>query len=46
VLGAPNFAAPVAGPRARPAALAPRLPGYLVPRFVREIPGERGKTPL
>lgn len=26
--------------------LATRLPGYLVPRYVREIPGESGKTPL
>jgi EF-P beta-lysylation protein EpmB len=26
--------------------LAARLPGYLVPRLVREIPGESGKTPL
>jgi L-lysine 2,3-aminomutase len=23
-----------------------RLPGYLVPRLVREIAGEHGKTPL
>ncbi len=28
------------------AALAARLPGYLVPRLVREIAGEPGKTPL
>jgi EF-P beta-lysylation protein EpmB len=27
-------------------ALAARLPGYLVPRLVREIAGESGKTPL
>ena len=27
-------------------ALAARLPGYLVPRLVREIPGGSGKTPL
>ena len=27
-------------------ALAARLPGYLVPRLVREIAGEPGKTPL
>jgi L-lysine 2,3-aminomutase len=25
-------------------ALRARLPGYLVPRLVREIPGEPGKT--
>jgi len=23
-----------------------RLPGYLVPRFVREVPGELSKTPI
>ena len=28
------------------AALAARLPGYLVPRLVREIAGEPGKTPV
>ena len=28
------------------ASLRARLPGYLVPRFVREIPGELSKTPL
>jgi len=28
------------------AALAARLPGYLVPRLVREIPGDTGKRPL
>ena len=28
------------------AALAARLPGYLLPRLVREIPGQPGKTPL
>jgi EF-P beta-lysylation protein EpmB len=28
------------------AALAARLPGYLLPRLVREIPGGSGKTPL
>jgi L-lysine 2,3-aminomutase len=27
-------------------ALAARLPGYLVPRLVREVPGAPGKTPL
>ena len=26
--------------------LAARLPGYLVPKLVREIPGQPGKTPL
>jgi len=28
------------------AALAARLPGYLVPRLVREVPGDTGKRPL
>ena len=28
------------------AAIAARLPGYLVPRLVREIAGQPGKTPL
>ena len=28
------------------AALAARLPGYLVPKLVREIAGQPGKTPL
>jgi len=27
-------------------ALLPRLPGFLMPRLVREIPGEESKTPL
>ena len=26
--------------------LRARLPGYLVPRFVRELPGELSKTPI
>jgi L-lysine 2,3-aminomutase len=26
--------------------LRARLPGYLVPRFVREVPGELSKTPI
>jgi L-lysine 2,3-aminomutase len=26
--------------------LRDRLPGYLLPRIVREIPGESSKTPL
>ena len=28
------------------AALAARLPGYLVPKLVREVAGQPGKTPL
>jgi L-lysine 2,3-aminomutase len=32
--------------RAIEAELRAALPGYLVPRIVREVPGEAGKTPL
>ncbi len=28
------------------AALQSRLPGYAVPRYVREVPGAEGKVPL
>ena len=46
VQGAAHFE--VAEQRARElyAGLIARLPGYLVPRLVREIPGEASKTPL
>ncbi len=46
VQGAGHFL--VADDRARRllAGLAARLPGYLVPRLVREEPGQPGKTPL
>ena len=46
VAGAAHFA--VADDRARQLgrALAERLPGYLVPRLVREEPGRPGKSPL
>jgi EF-P beta-lysylation protein EpmB len=46
VQGAAHFEVPDAEARALHSALAARLPGYLVPRLVREIPGESGKTPL
>jgi EF-P beta-lysylation protein EpmB len=46
VQGATHFEVPEAEGRALLDALRARLPGYLVPRFVREIPGENGKTPL
>jgi EF-P beta-lysylation protein EpmB len=46
VQGASHFEVPEARARELQAALSARLPGYLVPRFVREISGERGKTPL
>jgi EF-P beta-lysylation protein EpmB len=46
VAGAAHFA--VSDDRARhlARALAEGLPGYLVPRLVRELPGHPGKTPL
>ena len=46
VAGAAHFA--VSDQRARDlvAALQARVPGYLVPRLVREEPGAPGKTPL
>jgi L-lysine 2,3-aminomutase len=46
VQGAAHFEVPDAEARSLHAALAAGLPGYLVPRLVREIPGEIGKTPL
>ena len=46
VQGAAHFAVPDADARALHAALRARLPGYLVPKLVRELPGEAAKTPL
>lgn len=46
VAGAAHFAVPRERALALVDALRGRLPGYLVPRFVREIPGEPSKTPL
>src|SRR5690606_33301011 len=46
VAGAAHFEVPDAEALALHAALAARLPGYLVPRLVREIAGQPGKTPL
>ena len=46
VAGAAHFALPDARARALHAELHRRLPGYLLPRLVREIPGEAGKRPL
>ena len=46
VQGAAHFEVPDAQALALHAGLAARLPGYLVPRLVREVPGEPGKTPL
>jgi len=46
VAGTAHFEVPDDEARALHAALAARLPGYLVPRLVREIPGDTGKRPL
>ena len=46
VAGTAHFEVEDARARALAAALAARLPGYLVPRLVREIPGAASKTPL
>ena len=44
VQGAAHFEVPQAAGEALIAALRARLPGYLVPRLVREMPGASGKT--
>jgi L-lysine 2,3-aminomutase len=46
VAGTAHFEVDDARARALHSALQSRLPGYLVPRLVREIPGASGKTPL
>lgn len=46
VAGAAHFDVPDAEGTALVQALATTLPGYLVPRLVREIPGRPAKTPL
>ncbi len=46
VAGAAHFEVPDAQALTLHAALARRLPGYLVPKLVREIAGAPGKTPL
>ncbi|HMT38317.1 MAG TPA: EF-P beta-lysylation protein EpmB [Thermomonas sp.] len=46
VAGSAHFEVPDGEALALHAGLATRLPGYLVPRLVREIAGEPGKTPL
>ncbi|MFO7551691.1 MAG: EF-P beta-lysylation protein EpmB [Haliea sp.] len=46
VQGAAHFAVSDERALALHAALRARLPGYLVPRLVRELPGEAAKTPL
>lgn len=46
VRGAAHFEVPADEGRRLVEALRERLPGYLVPRLVRETPGERSKTPV
>lgn len=46
VQGAAHFDVDLSRARALHAELLARLPGYLVPRLVREIPGEPSKTPM
>ena len=46
VAGAAHFDVPEEAARTLVAEVAARLPGYLVPRLVREIPGEAAKTML
>ncbi len=46
VAGAAHFEVPPARGREIIEELQRRLPGYAVPRYVREIPGQPGKTPL
>jgi EF-P beta-lysylation protein EpmB len=46
VAGAAHFDVDERRGRELVAELRARLPGYLVPRFVRELPGELSKTPL
>ena len=46
VAGAAHFEVADARALALHAALAARLPGYLVPKLVREVAGQPGKTPL
>jgi EF-P beta-lysylation protein EpmB len=46
VAGTAHFEVPDARARELHVALAARVSGYLVPRLVREIPGDTGKRPL
>jgi KamA family protein len=46
VAGAAHFDVDEAAGRRLIAALRERLPGYLVPRLVRETPGQLSKTPI
>ncbi len=46
VLGAAHFEVPVERGRQIVRQLRAMLPGYAVPRYVREVPGQPGKTPI
>jgi L-lysine 2,3-aminomutase len=46
VAGAHHFAVPDSEAKALTRGLLERLPGFLVPRLVRELPGAGSKTPL
>jgi EF-P beta-lysylation protein EpmB len=46
VAGAAHFDVPLGEAQALEAELRAALPGYLVPRFVREVPGDVAKTPI
>ncbi len=46
VAGTAHFEVDDARARALAATLTARLPGYLVPRLVREVAGAAAKTPL
>ncbi len=46
VIGTAHFEVPVSTGQRLIQELATRLPGYAVPRYVQEIPGEPGKTPI
>ncbi len=46
VHGAAHFEVPVARGRQIVRQLRAMLPGYAVPRYVREVPGQPGKTPI
>jgi L-lysine 2,3-aminomutase len=46
VAGAAHFDVPAERARALQRSLRAALPGYLVPRLVREVPGAPGKSPV
>ena len=46
VTGASRFEVPIETGLSLMTVLRTRLPGYLVPRYVKEIPGEDAKSPI